>query len=981
MQGKYGSESGLPLNELLTVVLVTHNRPAFVRRAIKFYSTLPCRILLLDSSTRVTDGIDGVFPSVDYRHVPQFGYQGLRAKLDYGVQQVTTPYMIFAADDDFIVHDAIQASVSFLESNPDYGMCHGYCLMYLTLASSVCYYRRDKKVCEDYSSERAQDRVIDFMQQYIPPFYAVHRVELLRDWYAVMPENTSFEWQEIGHAYYMLARSKARLLPIPYVVREANYMTSEHNTEVMTTLSASDAKSVSEREAFAELLSTLPSVQTGLDPAQGRQLALDSFEAMGQCLRTSRSLTIEPIFESRWSNVQNGPDRKFGLLQYVEMPYYNQAFFDLLTQIEFLLHAMPAGRLQLQGLEGIWADQENMMRPRNNDTAQSVVDRLWHAFDSGPFNRRVVTRLAQQLELLGTAQEAQDMFAWSERLDAVSTQDHTEAFGAMRSGRLLKWLAARTPDADEVAATSRHLAAHNGGPQFGILILDLDNDAAKLQITLDSLLEGHNHAFKIVVFTTGEPLTATTEQNTLHFVRVTQANFVDKLNQVARLSTCDWLLLTEAGDEFTAGGLLRAGLELHAAPDCRAVAMDEIHRDAHGALVDVFRPGFNLDLLLSLPALMARHWLIRKDVWLDAGGYQADFSKALEFDLLLRVIEQGGMAWLAHLDEPLLIAPAAVREENAHERQTLIRHLATRGYKAQVTSDTPGTYRIDYRHAERPLVSIIVPSQDNLAQVQRCLTAIVQRTRYTRYEVLIADNASQSPDMLQWLDSLGQPGDRARVLRAHEPLSASALYNEACRQAQGEYLVLLAPDSEVVNPTWLESLLNQAQRPEVGVVGAKLQDRDGNVTQAGLILGMNDGVGCAFAGEPKEARGYLDRLVLEQNYSAVSALCLMIGKALFDEVGGLDEGVFADAFSDVDLCLKAGQAGYLVVWTPQVQVIHPGTLPEAPQALEALREKWPGALSHDLAYNQNLAMTGKGFTLGTARSVNWAQLLAQLSDQ
>jgi hypothetical protein len=116
--------------------------------------------------------------------------------------------------------------------------------------------------------------------------------------------------------------------------------------------------------------------------------------------------------------------------------------------------------------------------------------------------------------------------------------------------------------------------------------------------------------------------------------------------------------------------------------------------------------------------------------------------------------------------------------------------------------------------------------------------------------------------------------------------------------------------------------------------------------------------------------------VLEQNYSAVSAVCLMIRKALFDDLGGLDEGVFADAFSDVDLCLKVGQAGYLVVWTPQVQVIHPGTMPEAPQALQALRDKWPGPFQHDLAYNKNLALTGKGFTLGNASSVDWARLLA-----
>ena len=643
MQGKYVSESGLPLNELVTVVVITHNRPAFARRAVKFYSALPCRILVLDSSAKVTDGIDGAYPGIDYRHLPQYGYWGIRAKLDYGVQQVTTPYMVFAADDDFIVHDALDASVSFLEANPDYGMCHGYCLMYLALADSVSYYRRDKKVCEDYSSDRAQDRVIDFMHQYIPPFYAVHRTAMLRDWYALMPQDTIFEWQEIGHAYYMLARAKARILPIPYVVREVNYLESEHNTEIYSTLTLADAKSVADRETYAQLLSTLPSAQTGLDPAQGKQLALDSFEALADSLRNRRALTAEPIFESRWTDVQKGPSRRFGLLQYVEMPFYNQPFFDLLSRFEMMLHGMPAGRVQLQGLEGIWAHQEDMMRPRNNDTTESVVERLWHAYDRSPFNRQVVKRLAQQLELLGDADEARDMFAWAERLDAVSTQGNDEAFGAMRSGRLLKWLAARAPEADEVAATSRFLADHNGGPQFGILVLDLENDAAKLQITLDSLLEGHNHAFKIVVFTTGELLTATTERNTLHFVRVTPVNYVDKLNQIARQSTCDWLLLTEAGDEFTAGGLLRAGLELRAAPECRAVASDEIHRDANGALVDVFRPGFNLDLLQSLPALMARHWLIRKDVLLDAGGYQADFSKALEFDLLLRIIEQGGL--------------------------------------------------------------------------------------------------------------------------------------------------------------------------------------------------------------------------------------------------------------------------------------------------------------------------------------------------
>ncbi|MCT8949667.1 glycosyltransferase family 2 protein [Pseudomonas iridis] len=971
MQGKYGSENKQPLSELLTVVLITHNRPAFLRRALQYYSGLPCKVLVLDSSS---ERPEGDFSAVDYQHLPQFAYWGMQAKLTYGVEQLTTPYMVFAADDDFILHESLAESVNFLEANRDYGLCHGYCLMYLALAGSVSYYRRDKKICEDYASERAEDRVLDFMHQYVPPFYGVCRTSIIKDWYAALPPGTSFEWQEIGHTYYLLANAKARILPIPYVVREINIGFSDHNTEVYHALSYTDTKSVSEREAFAEFLASLPTGITDLDQAQRKALALESFAAMTDSLVSGRALTTELIFESTWSNLTKAPERKFGPRQYVEMPFYNERFFDLLTQFEFLLHAMPAGRIQLEKLEGVWTRQEYLLQARNNDTAQSVVDRLWQAHDSNAFNRAVLKRLSAQLQTLGEDEQAQKIAEWDARLAAVADTDHYPVFSKMRSGRLLDWLAARKPDAEQAALIARHLAANNGGPQFGIFLLDLDNNVEKLQVTLDSLVEGHSKAFKIVVFTTGEPQSATTAQNTLHFVRVTPGSLVDKLNLSAAQSPCDWLLLANVGDEFTSSGLLRAGLELMSATGLRAVATDEIQRTEEGALVDVFRPGFNLDLLQSIPSLMARHWLVRRDVLLEVGGYQADFSKAMEFDLLLRIIEQGGLDGLAHLDEPLLITQAAALEENAHERQALLRHLGNRGYQAKVTSAAPGTWQIDYRHTEQPMVSIILPVIDDLPVMRRCLEGLLLRTRYNRYEVLVAANANQSAAVNDWLGGLRHP--KVNVLRADQTLGEVALYNAASEQAQGEYLVLLAADAEVVNPNWLDSLLNHAQRPEVGIVGAKLVSRDGKISQAGLILGLNGGVGSAFIGEKHSAAGYMQRLSVEQNYSAVSKVCLMVRKELFNALGGLDEVTFADGFSDVDLCLKAGQAGYLTVWTPLVQVLHTGELPQAPEALAALREKWSSAFAQDPAYNANLALTGKGFTLAENTSINWSQLLA-----
>jgi len=977
MQGIQGSEHTLPLSELFTLVLITHNRPAFLRRALQFYSTLPCRILVLDSSSAALEGAGAIADSIDYRHLPEFGYWGIQNKLKYGVEQVTTPYMVFASDDDFLMHEALTESVDFLQANPDYGLCHGYCLMYLTHSNYVQYYRRDKKVQEDYCAERAQDRVLDYMSQYIPPFYAVHRTALLRDWYAAMPDGTIFQWQEIGHVYYMLARAKARILPRPYVVREVNYGRSDHNTEIMSTLSLKDARSVADRERFAAFLATLPTGIRDLDAAQTAQFAMESFQALTDSLTQRNALTIEPIFESYWKDPTVGPKRVFGTEQYVEMPFYNQAFFDRLAEYEFLLHAMPAGRLQLEEMEGALLQQHRLQRTYSNDSPETIQNRLLEAVQLGAFNRHVVQKLAQQVLDKGEPAEAKILTDWIARLDSVPTFDSRRLLDSMPSGRLLNWLQTRQPNDTAVRKINQHLAATGGGPQFGILLLDLEADMDKLQRTFDSLMESAFRAFKVVVFTTGDLPAVTTEKHTVHFVKVAADNYVERLNQTARRSSADWLLLAEAGDEFTAAGLLRASLELQKADGCRAVAMDEIHRRSNGTLADVFRPAFNLDLLQSLPALMSRHWLISREALNDVGGYDREFADALEFDLLLRLIEAGGMSGLAHLAEPLLLTPAVAMAPNEQARQALVRHLKNRGYQAQVSAEAFGGLRVDYRHTARPKVSIIIASEDNQADLQRCLVSVLQRTRYQNNEIIIADNRSRSAELLDWLDSLQQNArGRIHLIKNEQRLSSSALLNQAAAQAQGEYLVLLAADAEVINANWIEALLNQAQRPEVGVVGAKLVDREGSVTGAGLIIGSDHGVVSAFVGEKKDAQGYMHRLQVEQNYSAVSAACLMVRKEVFDELGGLDEECFAEAYADIDLCMKVADYGLLTVWTPQVQIAHPGTLPENPQAEAVLREKWQARFAQDPAYNQNLAVSGTPFTLGEARAIDWAQLLA-----
>ena len=174
-------------------------------------------------------------------------------------------------------------------------------------------------------------------------------------------------------------------------------------------------------------------------------------------------------------------------------------------------------------------------------------------------------------------------------------------FANTQSGQLFSWLEGRGPKPGQFKSIAHLLGRRAGGPQFQILLLDLDADMIKLQATFDSLMANHCKAFKLVVLTTGDLPAMTTAQDTVHFVKVSQGNYIERLNQLVAQSTAHWVLLMEAGDQLTASGLLRASLELLGAEGIRAVAMDEVQRQADGTLRHVFRPGVNLDLLQSAP--------------------------------------------------------------------------------------------------------------------------------------------------------------------------------------------------------------------------------------------------------------------------------------------------------------------------------------------------------------------------------------------
>ena len=550
--------------------------------------------------------------------------------------------------------------------------------------------------------------------------------------------------------------------------------------------------------------------------------------------------------------------------------------------------------------------------------------------------------------------------------------------GSARPGDLLRdWLESRKPTPAQQALIEQHLAGYAGGPRIGVLVIDSQGDPDAITRTLGSL-QDDQQGYRNVhaeVLTVGDFAGSTDAPGAVR--KVVGDALVTEINHAVVAMDCEWCLLVQAGECFTYSGLLIAALDLLGAPDCRAIYADEMQLTAQGAPAPILRPDFNLDLLLSFPGSMSRHWLFRRDVLLAAGGFAVDYPQALEFELVLRLIERGGLDGLGHVAEPLLVGEAITLADNPDEHRALTRHLAARGYEhASVESTQPGRYRIQYGHAVQPGVSVVIDATGSLAKLQRCVESVIETIQGTPFEVILLKRSEQDADVESWLTGLKQLGeDMLRVVEMPTGTSLAVAHNHAGGLTRGDYLLFLAADAAAIQPGWLQALLNHAQRPEVGMVGAKLLSPDGTLRHAGLVLGLKGDFASPFEGDALDAAGYMNRLEVDQNYSAVSGDCLMIARQVFEQLSGFDEAENVSAWADVDLCLRARQAGYLTVWTPHATLMKEGERePLTREAQDELFARWLPVLARDPAYNPNLSLQRPGGFKLTDIQLSWRPL-------
>lgn len=545
-----------------------------------------------------------------------------------------------------------------------------------------------------------------------------------------------------------------------------------------------------------------------------------------------------------------------------------------------------------------------------------------------------------------------------------------------------EWLSCRTLMPAELQQLPDILSRWPQRPRIVPVIIDEQGDAAALEITRQSLASQHYPAELALVLSSActEGVLEGREFNLpLEGDGIAQVNAL-----LPQLEGADWIYLLRAGDRLIPSALLILADRIAMSGTLLCLYSDEGALRDGESLEPVFKPDFNLDLLRSYP-YVGRCLAFERAQVLAQGGFDERHGEMAPIDLLWQLFERHGRGVISHVSEVLVesqLSMAAWLSRGVvveHSAAVLAAHLQRLGVDFRLDGNPGLLNRVRYLHGQqRPLVSIVIVSADQVALVQRCLEQLLEVTAYSHFEVLLVDNGSVRAEARAWFTGMEQLGsDKLRVLRcAAEPLAV--VQNVAAQQARGDYLLMFSPYLVATQPDWLDEMLHQAQRPEVAVVGAKLLNPDGLVQHAGLILGLRAAAASPFLWDAGNADGYMQRLQVVQGMSAVGIDCLLVRRELFSALAGFDSGHYPHGGQDVDLCLRASDLGYVTVWTPHAQLaMGKRVFSEHERAgLQAgndtLLARWLPRIARDPAYNPNLSLNTTSYTLEPGLRSGWS---------
>ena len=455
-------------------------------------------------------------------------------------------------------------------------------------------------------------------------------------------------------------------------------------------------------------------------------------------------------------------------------------------------------------------------------------------------------------------------------------------------------------------------------------------------------------------------------------------------NSAIEVATGDFIALLDHDDLLTPDALYEVALLLNRHPDADMIYSDEDKVDANNQLKDpFFKPDWCPDSFLS--RMYTCHLgTYRRSLVTEIGGFRAGYEGSQDYDFVLRLTEKTENIF--HIPKVLYhwrIHPASTSSSinsktyavNA-AKKALSEAISRRGEIGVVTHTPRCTdyYLIRYHIDSCDLVSIIIPTKNLGDTLDKCLFSIFEKTTYTNYEVILIDNGSTETKTLDIISKWqNKEPNRFRCYPLDIPFNYSKLNNFAFKQSKGKYLLFLNNDTEVVTPDWIDAMVEQAQRPSIGAVGALLLYPDNTIQHAGVVAGIGGIAGHSHKHFEFGSSGYFSHINTVNNFSAVTAACLMCRRNVFEEVGGFEERL-ASAFNDVDFCFRLVEKGYRNIYLPHVVLYHyesksrgydntPEKLARFNKEIAYMQSRWKEIIAHDPCYSPNLTCEHEDYSI------------------
>ena len=463
-----------------------------------------------------------------------------------------------------------------------------------------------------------------------------------------------------------------------------------------------------------------------------------------------------------------------------------------------------------------------------------------------------------------------------------------------------------------------------------------------------------------------------------------QYHIAENTNRAIENANGEFIAFADHDDLLAPDALFEVVSALNKDNSLEFIYTDEDKTDGKGKTYfePQMKPDFNIDLLRTVNYIC--HLSVIRRELLDKIGYlDPAYDGAQDYDLTLRAIENTDKIyhiprvlyhWRTHADSTAE-NPESKRYAFEAGRRAIKAHYDRVGIKADVIDgEFPGLYRTKYIRDYDPLISIIIPNKDHTDDLKRCIDSIEEKSTYKNYEYIVVENNSEKEETFEFYKKLEAENKKVKVVYYKGIFNFSLINNFGAEHANGEYYLLLNNDTSVINPDCFDEMLGYCMRKDVGIVGARLYFEDDTIQHAGVVVGFGGIAGHCFVMQPRGTTGYCHRIICAQDYSAVTAACMMVDAKVFKVVGGLSSEL-AVAFNDIDFCLRVREAGYLIVYNPYAELYHfesksrgledtPEKVSRFNSEIDTFAKRWGDFLEKgDPYYSPNLTLDSQDFSL------------------